>query len=98
MVSNYLQYKDGLLDGFDSDRMIHSFNKNEKVLQGTDYYESVYDRTNILLMGDSLGDADMSNGSSASANILKIGFLYEHVRFNLVMVESIEPNTHFILL
>lgn len=79
MVSNFLLYENGLLNGFDIANMIHSFNKNETVLQGTDYYEAVHDRTSIILMGDSLGDANMTNGSPASSNILKIGFLYEHV-------------------
>lgn len=82
MVSNFLLYKDGLLNGFDIDNMIHTFNKNETALQGTDYYETVHDRTNVLLMGDSLGDSHMSNGSPAHANIIKIGFLYEHVSNN----------------
>lgn len=58
--------------------MIHSLNKNETALHGTERIDS---RTNIIVMGDSLGDADMTNGSPASSQILKIGFLLEHVSF-----------------
>lgn len=64
--------------------MIHSFNKNETVLQGTDYYETVQDRTSIIVMGDSLGDAHMANGSPTSSHVLKIGFLYEHVNIQYI--------------
>lgn len=55
------------------------FNKNETALEGTEYYDLVHDRSNIIVMGDSLGDAAMAAGSSATSNILKIGFLYENV-------------------
>lgn len=64
------------MNGFDTDRMIHSMNKNETALHGA---EMTATRTNVLLMGDSLGDADMACGCAEDANILKIGFLLEHV-------------------
>lgn len=56
--------------------MIHSLNKNETALHGA---EIISNRTNIIVMGDSLGDADMACGSPTNATILKIGFLLEHV-------------------
>lgn len=52
IVSNFLEYKDGILDGFsDKHPMIHTYNKNETVLLGTDYYEMVHNRQHVILMG-----------------------------------------------
>jgi len=85
VVSNFLRYKDGLLDGYDTDNMIHVFNKNESALKGSKEYDLVHDRNNIIVMGDSLGDAGMADGcvNSTDAHILKIGFLNEHIEMNL---------------
>jgi len=58
---------------------IHIFNKNESVLIHTDAEKLVKDRPNVILIGDSLGDIDMASGVPAVNNILKIGFLNEHV-------------------
>lgn len=82
VVSNFLKYKDGHLDGF-IPPIIHIFNKNEQVLKGTEYYDSVHNRDHIILMGDSLGDAEMATGVPSSSHVLKIGFLYDHVELNL---------------
>lgn len=78
VVSNFLQYKDGLLDGF-QEPMIHTFNKNETVLDSHEYYDLVHNRDHIIVMGDSIGDADMANGVPSSSHVIKIGFLYDHV-------------------
>ncbi|XP_068148158.1 7-methylguanosine phosphate-specific 5'-nucleotidase [Drosophila tropicalis] len=82
VVSNFLQYRDGLLDGFQQP-MIHTFNKNETVLDGHEYYDLVHSRDHIIVMGDSLGDADMASGVPSSSHILKIGFLFDHVEANM---------------
>lgn len=82
VVSNFLQYRDGLLDGFQQP-MIHTFNKNETVLNGSEYYELVHTRDHIIVMGDSIGDAQMANGVPSSSHILKIGFLFDHVEANM---------------
>lgn len=81
VVSNFLKYKDGLLDGYDTANMIHVFNKNESALKGSKEFDLFHDRNNIIVMGDSLGDSGMGNGcvSGVDAHILKIGFLNEHV-------------------
>lgn len=60
--------------------MIHTFNKNETVLEGTEYYDIVHSRDHVIVMGDSLGDAGMAAGVPSSSHILKIGFLFDHVR------------------
>lgn len=76
VVSNFLRWKEGgVVNGFDTERMIHVFNKNETALAGTAYYDEVHDRTSVIVMGDSLGDAAMATGSSEAANVLRIGFL-----------------------
>lgn len=81
IVSNFLQIKDGLVNGF-KPPIIHTFNKNETVLLESDE-ALIHDRHNIILLGDSLGDADMANGVPGPSNIIKIGFLYHHVNENL---------------
>lgn len=49
LVSNFLKYKDGILNGFNTDHqpMIHTFNKNETAM----YYEMAQHRKHIILMG-----------------------------------------------
>lgn len=85
VVSNFLKYKDGQLDGYDTDNMIHVFNKNESALKGSKEFDLFHDRNNIIVMGDSLGDSGMGDGcvSGVEAHILKIGFLNEHIEANL---------------
>lgn len=81
VISNFLQYSsDGTLNGL-QDKMIHTFNKNETALKGTEYYDLVHDRDHVIVMGDSLGDAGMADGIPSSSYVLKIGFLFDHVSF-----------------
>uniref|UniRef100_A0A2M4BW44 5'-nucleotidase n=2 Tax=albitarsis series TaxID=58233 RepID=A0A2M4BW44_9DIPT len=83
LVSNFLQFSEnGMLNGL-QDRMIHTFNKNETVLEGTEYYDIVHSRDHVIVMGDSLGDAGMAAGVPSSSHILKIGFLFDHPELNL---------------
>lgn len=82
VVSNFLQFKDGLVNGLQDD-MIHTYNKNETVLKGSEYYELVHDRDHVIVLGDSLGDAGMADGVPKTSHILKIGFLFDHIEKNL---------------
>ena len=59
--------------------IIHSFNKDETVITDFGYNDQLKGRDNILLLGDSLGDANMENGSVNSA-LLKIGFLNDKIQ------------------
>jgi len=79
------------------DKIIHVFNKNEYALKNTDFYDVVADRDNAMVLGDSLGDADMAQGMEHCQNVLKIGFLYDHVEhalpqymdtFDIVLVDD----------
>lgn len=52
LVSNFLKYKNGIVNGFsDEYPLIHTFNKNETVLEGTEYYDMVHNRQHVILMG-----------------------------------------------
>lgn len=52
IVSNFLKYENGIVNGFsDNNPIIHTFNKNETVLEGTEYFEMVQNRKNVILMG-----------------------------------------------
>ncbi|XP_055920455.1 7-methylguanosine phosphate-specific 5'-nucleotidase [Eupeodes corollae] len=82
VISNFLQYKGDMLDGF-QEPMIHTYNKNETALEGSEYYDLVHSRDHIIVMGDSIGDAGMADGVPSSSHIIKIGFLYDHVDENL---------------
>ncbi|XP_019064780.1 7-methylguanosine phosphate-specific 5'-nucleotidase isoform X2 [Fukomys damarensis] len=79
IVSNYMDFgDDGLLQGFKAP-LIHIFNKNSPASGSTSYFRQLRGRTNILLLGDSLGDLSMADGVPGVQNILKIGFLNDRV-------------------
>eukprot|EP00455_Lapot_gusevi_P033830 TRINITY_DN370_c0_g1_i8.p1 TRINITY_DN370_c0_g1~~TRINITY_DN370_c0_g1_i8.p1 ORF type:complete len:208 (+),score=39.76 TRINITY_DN370_c0_g1_i8:416-1039(+) len=78
VVSNRMKFDEtGKLIGF-HDPIIHSLNKYDAsvTLRETDptFWEQLDTRPNILLLGDSLGDAHMSDSLKADT-VLKIGFL-----------------------
>ena len=54
--------------------IIHSFNKGETVVKDLPVYEQIKEKKNIILLGDSLGDAHMADGFEYE-NIIKIWFL-----------------------
>ncbi|XP_027033453.1 7-methylguanosine phosphate-specific 5'-nucleotidase-like isoform X1 [Tachysurus fulvidraco] len=77
VFSNYMDYdKDGFACAFKGE-LIHTFNKREGALQNI--HQFVHDRTNVLLLGDSLGDLDMADGVQDLENILRIGYLNDKV-------------------
>lgn len=78
VISNFLKYNGNQLDGFKNDMIIHVYNKHECALT-EDYLKIFQKRQNVLLMGDTIGDANMVEGIEDTKAILKIGFLYEHV-------------------
>ncbi|XP_017782272.1 PREDICTED: 7-methylguanosine phosphate-specific 5'-nucleotidase [Nicrophorus vespilloides] len=83
IISNFLKRDDqGVIQGF-SDKMINVFNKNETAIVGSDYYHVISDRVNIILLGDSQGDANMAEGMPNVQAVLKIGFIFEHIEDNL---------------
>ncbi len=62
--------------------IIHVYNKDEAILKNFSFYEKVKKRKNVILLGDSLGDAKMAQGM-AHDEVLKIGFLNEDDRTHL---------------
>ncbi|XP_050451153.1 7-methylguanosine phosphate-specific 5'-nucleotidase [Cataglyphis hispanica] len=96
VISNFLRYKGNQLDGFNNDVLIHAYNKNECAVT-KDYLTVLGKRRNILLMGDTIGDASMVDELEDTKTVLKIGFLYEHVeasldsfmeKFDIVLVDD----------
>ncbi|KAL3266058.1 hypothetical protein HHI36_010245 [Cryptolaemus montrouzieri] len=76
VVSNFLDLdKDNIVQGF-QDKLIHIYSKNEHALEGTDYFKMISQRNNVILLGDSIGDAGMADGLPDTNAVLKIGFLY----------------------
>uniref|UniRef100_A0A0N5B0V3 5'-nucleotidase n=1 Tax=Syphacia muris TaxID=451379 RepID=A0A0N5B0V3_9BILA len=76
VISNMMEFDD---DGYASRfllPLIHTFCKNASVIGSKSHlFESVIERKNVLLMGDSLGDLDMDKGVVNKGEVLKIGFL-----------------------
>lgn len=83
IVANFIQFdeQDNIM-GFQN-RLIHTFNKNQYSLENSDYFDKLKSRKNIILLGDSLGDIDMSEGAQDVDCILKIGFLNKRVEESL---------------
>lgn len=88
-MSNFLvRDHDAVIQGLDLTKIIHSFNKNEAAISGSASQKRFEKRTNVLLLGDSLGDSDMANGCPVNANVLKIGFIWEKV------MQSVKSSIH----
>ncbi|XP_038182752.1 7-methylguanosine phosphate-specific 5'-nucleotidase [Arvicola amphibius] len=79
IVSNYMDFsEDGFLQGFKG-QLIHTYNKNSSVCENSGYFQQLQGKTNIILLGDSMGDLTMADGVPGVQNILKIGFLNDKV-------------------
>lgn len=72
IISNYLQFKDGLLNGLK--KPIIDKSKRNKV-------GLVENRDHIFVIGDLLADANMASEASNSSHTIKIGFLNRRVSF-----------------
>ena len=57
---------------------IHSYSKNEHEIENTDYLQSIKEKPNVILLGDSLGDLGMTEGIDHDT-VLKIGFLNDNI-------------------
>lgn len=80
VVSNFLKVcsdDKGLstIQGFKEEKLLHVFNKNEHAYLDTHKNDThLSGRLNVILMGDSLGDANMDGGIPYNT-VLRIGFL-----------------------
>ncbi|CAG9792191.1 unnamed protein product [Diatraea saccharalis] len=83
VISNFLAMgDDDKIIGIKGE-VIHTLNKNETAIKNTEYYEMVKERTNVILMGDNIGDASMAEGMEHCDVVIKIGFLSNNVEANL---------------
>ncbi|XP_053323611.1 cytosolic 5'-nucleotidase 3A isoform X2 [Spea bombifrons] len=79
VVSNFMDFdENGILKGFKGE-LIHVYNKHDGALKNTEYFGHLKDNSNIILLGDSLGDLTMADGVPNVENILKIGYLNDKV-------------------
>lgn len=79
IVSNYMDFdEDGFLRGFKG-QLIHTYNKSSSACGHSSYFQQLRGKTNILLLGDSMGDLTMADGVPGVENILKICFLNDKV-------------------
>ena len=61
-MSNFLAFDDaGRVTGI-AGPMIHVFNKSESAVHDSPYFKKLAGRSSVLLLGDSLGDLQMSSG------------------------------------
>ncbi len=83
LVSNRFVFDaKGITTGYDESMIIHTFNKGEEALRGSAYSSLVTNRKNVVLIGDTLGDATMADGLKHNC-VIKIGFLNEKIEANL---------------
>lgn len=64
-------------------------NKNEQEIHDAPYYQSIVDRANVLLLGDSINDIGMIGRMKNLKNILKIGYLLESVPSKLEAYKNV---------
>lgn len=74
--------------------IIHSLNKSGLTAINFPFFETIKNRKNILLLGDSPEDAEMINGFDYD-NLIKIGFLNEKIEEN---IEKYKVNFHVLVL
>jgi len=73
VIANFMKFDDkGKISGFESD-IIHTFNKSEKARENSHKFSR--GRSNVILMGDSMGDLKMADGLQSVDTCLKIAFL-----------------------
>lgn len=83
VISNFHNFDENDLILGPKGEYIHAYNKNETALKNTEYYEMVKERNNVILMGDSIGDAGMAEGMDHCDVVIKIGFLERDMEDNL---------------
>ncbi|KAI8095626.1 pyrimidine 5'-nucleotidase [Thamnidium elegans] len=84
IVSNMMVFDDNDVCIDFKEPLIHVFNKSEFQLETSPYYKMIEERGNVILMGDSLGDLQMSKGVKHDL-CFNIGFLNHDIK-------SLEPS------
>ncbi|KAF0699223.1 Aste57867_10188 [Aphanomyces stellatus] len=78
VISNVMEFNDkGRLVRF-QDKLIHCHNKNTAVVRDTPFWDECHSRRNVILLGDSVGDVNMTEGLDGK-EVLRVGFLNTHI-------------------
>ncbi|KAM7284069.1 hypothetical protein ISCGN_001172 [Ixodes scapularis] len=72
----------GNIIGFKGE-LIHMYNKNRTSVATPEYFHNVKEKTNIVLLGDSLGDLGMLGDVESQEVVLRIGFLNNKIEERL---------------
>uniref|UniRef100_A0A2A4JCN7 5'-nucleotidase n=1 Tax=Heliothis virescens TaxID=7102 RepID=A0A2A4JCN7_HELVI len=83
VVSNFLAMDENDYIVGIKGEVIHTYNKNETAIKHTEYYDMVRMRSNVILMGDNIGDAGMAEGMEHCDVVVKVGFLGHNAEGNL---------------
>lgn len=79
IISNFFNFdKKGTITGYKG-KIVHSLNKNEFEIQNASFYKKIKERKNIILLGDTIDDLKMVEGTKYD-EIIKIGFLNENAK------------------
>ncbi|CAI5445889.1 unnamed protein product [Caenorhabditis angaria] len=74
-ISNMILFDENEQARAFSEPLIHTFCKNSSVIQKeTSFFHEISGRTNVILLGDSMGDIHMDVGVEKNGPTLKIGF------------------------
>ena len=88
IVSNWMRFDaDGALVGW-SRPVLHMFNKNEGRLLDDPSFVPLLERANVVLAGDSLGDAAMADGGG-HALVLRFGLLNDGIQSLLAQYSTL---------
>ncbi|BET01572.1 Pyrimidine 5'-nucleotidase (UMHypothetical protein-1) [Nesidiocoris tenuis] len=96
VISNFFKIENGSIVGFNG-TLLHIYNKNQRAIENLEYFEELAHRPNVILMGDSLGDANMNEGVREHGAVLKIGFLSVNIddylpqyldKFDVVLIDD----------
>ncbi|KAF9421746.1 hypothetical protein HW555_002427 [Spodoptera exigua] len=83
VISNFLALDENECIVGIKGEVIHTYNKNETAIKNTEYYDMVQNRSNVVLMGDNIGDAGMAEGMEHCDVVVKVGFLGHNPEGNL---------------
>jgi 5'-nucleotidase len=96
LVANFFTFsEDGKIKEI-PEHYVHTFNKNEYEISSTPYQKEITKKSNVILLGDSLGDLGMTEGMNHD-EVIRIGFLNDKIeellgayseKFDVVITED----------